>query len=140
MNTNFFVFLIAVIAAIALIHIIYIVLLIMDNNKKEPEKELQISKDDILEQANLLFKQKKYKLVEKLCRRYLEVKPDHSELRFLLAKTLYANDNIYEAIKEGNNTIAKSEKNPEDMQQLFPLSHTKGASSAYNGLDAPSYF
>ena len=34
----------------------------------------------------------------------------------------------------------KSEKNPEDMQQLFPLSHTKGASSAYNGLDAPSYF
>ena len=59
MNTNFFVFLIAVIAAIALIHIIYIVLLIMDNNKKEPQKELQISKDDILEQANLLFKQKK---------------------------------------------------------------------------------
>ena len=124
MNTNFFVFLIAVIAAIALIHIIYIVLLIMDNNKKEPQKELQISKDDILEQANLLFKQKKYKLVEKLCRRYLEVKPDHSELRFLLAKTLYANDNIYEAIKEGNNTLAKSENNP-DVKLLLARCYKK---------------
>ena len=124
MTTNFFVFLIAIIAAIALIHIIYIVLLIMDNNKKELKKELQISKDDILEQANLLFKQQKYKLVEKLCKRYLEVKPDHHELRFLLAKTLYSNDNIYEAIKEGIATLTKNENNA-DVKLLLARCYKK---------------
>ena len=65
------------------------------------KRELQISKKDILEQANLLFKQKKYKLVEKLARTYLEVKPEHHKLRLVLAKTLYTIDNIYDAIKEG---------------------------------------
>ena len=90
MSTNFFIFLISIITAIALIHVIYIVLLVLENNKKEPRKELQISKDDILEQANLLFKQKKYTLVEKLIKKYLEVNPNHNELRFLLAKTMYA--------------------------------------------------
>lgn len=124
MTTNFYVFFIAVLSALSLIYLIYLILVLTTNEKKAPKKELQISKKDILEQANILFKQKRYKLVEKLTKRYLNVNPDHTELRFLLAKTLYANDNIYEAIKEGMNVLVKNEDN-NDVKLLLARCYKK---------------
>lgn len=97
MSTTLLVLLIASVSIIALIYLMIVLLSTGSSSKRE----LQISKKDILEQANLLFKQKKYKLVEKLARTYLEVKPEHHKLRLVLAKTLYTIDNIYDAIKEG---------------------------------------
>lgn len=124
MSTNFIVFFVSIFATISLIHVVYIILLVMENSKKEPRKKLQISKDDILEQANMLFKQKKYTLVGKLIRKYLEAEPEHYELRFLLAKTLYAMDNLYESIKECSIVLEKNPSNP-DVKLLLARCYKK---------------
>ena len=56
MSTSLFVLLIALISIIALI---YLIIMILSTGSSSSRRELQISKKDILEQANLLFKQKK---------------------------------------------------------------------------------
>lgn len=122
MSTNLFVFLVAIISALALIYLIYLVLL--TGNTKTPKKELQISKKDILEQAKILFKQKKYKLVQKLTRKYLEAKPDYIELRALLAKALYSDDSIYDAIKECLSVLIKDDSN-NDVRLLLARCYKK---------------
>jgi len=92
-------------------YIIYLLILTAESNPKK--KQLQISKKDILEQADLLLKQKKYKLVEKLARKYFEIHPEHMKLRAVLAKSLFADDNIYDAIKECVIILGKDENNNE---------------------------
>lgn len=109
MSTTLFVLLIASVSIIALIYLIIMILSTSSSSKRE----LQISKKDILEQANLLFKQKKYKLVEKLATTYLDVKPEHHKLRALLAKTYFTTDSIYDAIKECITILNSEERNLE---------------------------
>ncbi|MBR1680328.1 tetratricopeptide repeat protein, partial [bacterium] len=66
---------------------------------------------DIHEQAEILLKNKKYKLVEKLAIKYLVTHPEHYKLRAVLAKALYNDDNIYETIKECIVILNKEEDN-----------------------------
>ena len=107
MSATLFVFLATV--SLLIVSLIYLLILSSDTNTKK--KQLQISKKDILEQANLLLKQKKFKLVEKLAKKYLETNPEHFKLRAVLAKALFCNDNIYEAIKECIVILNKNEDN-----------------------------
>ena len=108
MSTNLLVFLIALISALALIYMIYAILLESSSPKK---KELQVTPKGIVEHAKILFKQKKYKLVEKLAYKYLEIKPEHHELRLILAKALYNEDSVYDAVKEALTILTKDENN-----------------------------
>ena len=99
MSTNLIVFIIAILSASALVYLIYLVSS-SDTNARSNKKELQITKKGILEQTEILYNQKKYKLVKKIAKKYLELKPEHTKLRILLAKSLYYDEVIYEAIKE----------------------------------------
>ena len=111
MSTNLFVFIVAIVSALSLIYLIYIVLL---TSSEQPKKrDLQITRKGIYEQAEILFQQKKYKLVKKIAKKYLAIKPEHTKLRILLAKTLFNDDTIYEAIKECIIILSKEEHNNE---------------------------
>ena len=111
MSTNFLVFIIAISSALALIYLIYTILVSLDSSAGKKKKELQISESGILEQAKMLYNQQKYGVVEKLAKKYLDVKPEHIDLRIVLAKALYKNDSIYEAIKECSFILSKHENN-----------------------------
>ena len=111
MSTNFLVFIIAISSALALIYLIYTILVSLDSSTGKKKKELQISESGILEQAKMLYNQQKYGVVEKLAKKYLDVKPEHIDLRIVLAKALYKNDSIYEAIKECSFILSKHENN-----------------------------
>ena len=98
---------------VVFILVIYLAYLIITTESGSKKKQLQISKKDIFEQAELLLKHKKYKLVEKLAKKYLETNPEHYKLRAVLAKAFYYNDNIYEAIKSCIVVLNKEEDNYE---------------------------
>lgn len=121
MSTTAFIILIASVSIIALI---YLMILIMSSGTAANKKDLQISKKDILEQANILFKQKKYKLVEKLAKTYLDIKPEHNKLRALLAKTYYATESIYDAIKECS-IILNSDNSDNEVRMLLAKCYKK---------------
>lgn len=121
MSTSLFVLIIALISIIALI---YLIVMILSSGSSSSHRELQISKKDIFEQASLLFKQKKYKAVEKLATTYLNIKPEHHKLRALLAKTYYTTDNIYDAIKECISVLNADETNNE-VRLLLAKSYKK---------------
>ncbi len=109
MSASLFVFFATIILLVSAL----LYLLIISSNSSTKKKQLQISKKDILEQAELLYKQKKYKLVDKLIRKYLETHPEHMKLRVVLAKALFALDNVYDAIKECLIVLNKEENNSE---------------------------
>ena len=109
MSVNFLIFFTVITLLVS--YLIY--LLITTAGTTSREKQLQISKKDILEQANLLLKQKRYKVVEKLVRKYLETYPEHYKLRGTLAKALFYGDNIYDAIKECLIILNKEQDNYE---------------------------
>ena len=121
MSTNLLAFLIALISALALIYMICAILLESSGPKK---KELQITPKGIVDHAKILYKQKKYKLVEKLAKKYLEIKPEHCELRLILAKALYNEDSIYDAVKEAL-TILNKEENNSDARLLLAMCYKK---------------
>lgn len=121
MSTNLLVFLIALISALALIYMIYAILLESSGPKK---KELQVTPKGIVEHAKILFKQKKYKLVEKLAYKYLEIKPEHNELRLILAKSLYNEDSVYDAVREAL-TILTRDENDSDARLLLAKCYKK---------------
>ncbi len=106
MSVSLIVFLIVV-----TVLVVYLAYLILTTEANPKRKQLQISKKDILEQAELLLKHKKYKLVEKLVRKYLETNPEHYKLRAVLAKALFYDDSIYESIKECIVILNKEEDN-----------------------------
>jgi len=109
MSASLFVFFATVVLLISAL----LYLLILSSNTNTKRKQLQISKKDILEQAELLLKQKKYKLVEKLAQKYLETHPEHFKLRAILAKALFSTDNIYDAMKQCVTVLSKDEDNNE---------------------------
>lgn len=109
MSVNFLIFF--TIITLLVSYLIY--LLITTAGTTSRKKQLQISKKDILEQANLLLKQKRYKVVEKLVRKYLETYPEHYKLRGTLAKALFYDDNIYDAMKECLIILNKEQDNYE---------------------------
>ncbi|MBR2526254.1 tetratricopeptide repeat protein [bacterium] len=110
MSASLFAFFVTV---ATLISILLYLLIASANTGTKGKKKLQISKKDIYEQAELLFKQKKYKIVQKLAEKYLETNPSHYKLRAILAKTLFAVDEIYDAIKECILVLTQDEENNE---------------------------
>lgn len=93
---------------------IYFVYLLMLGSSKPTRDDLQVNADDLLEQINMLYHQKKYHIVECMAKKYLERKPKDDSIRAVLTKSLFNNGKISEAIEQakviihhqpGNNDI-----------------------------------
>lgn len=82
----------------AMIYILYKIILSSDRDKTNTE--LQITTQDILQEINILYKQRKYNIVEKLARNYLDKRPKETEIRVILARVLYETRKYYEAINQ----------------------------------------
>lgn len=65
---------------------------------KNKEEELQITSQELIEQLNILRKQKKYNIVENLAKKYLEKRFKDDGVRTVFAKVLHETNRIYEAI------------------------------------------
>lgn len=85
-----------------------------DKNKNE---ELQITSQDLIEQLNILYKQKKYNIVESLAKNYLEQKSKDDGVRTVLAKALHDSGKIYEAIDHAKLIVKHTTDN--SKMQLF---------------------
>lgn len=96
MNDSIFIFLIVLIVT-GLIYTLY--KLLLGNDKDNSDVELQITPEDLQKQLSILFKQKKYKIVEGLARKYLETKHADCIVRLILAKTLCEQGRVYDAIE-----------------------------------------
>lgn len=87
-----------IIIAISVSFIIYLSYLLISFTQPAKKKELQISLEDMLKQIEMLYRQRKYEIVENVSLEYLKTQPDAIEIREYLAKTFYARDKIYDAI------------------------------------------
>lgn len=87
-----------IIIAISVSFIIYLSYLLISFTQPARKKELQISLEDMLKQIEMLYRQRKYEIVENVSLEYLKTQPDAIEIREYLAKTFYARDKIYDAI------------------------------------------
>lgn len=85
---------------VALIYFVYN--LMLGSEREQREEDLQITPHDILEQISILYKQKKYNIVESLAKKYLEKKPSDYGVRSILAKTFYEMGRKYEALEQAN--------------------------------------
>lgn len=96
MNDFIFIFFTIAITT-SLIYFLYKMMLGSDNTK---ESELQITSKDIIEQISILHRQKKYKIVESLANSYLAKKAGDDGVRIILAKALYEDRRVYDAIDQ----------------------------------------
>lgn len=80
--------------------LIYFLYKIMLGAKSGKDVELQITSEDLVKQLNILYKQRKYNIVESLAKNYLEKKSRDDEVRLLLTKTLHAQNRIFDAIEQ----------------------------------------
>lgn len=94
MSDYIFIFL-TIFVTTGLIYILYIIMLGSGKNKEE---ELQITSQELIEQLNILRKQKKYNIVENLAKKYLEKRYKDDGVRTVFAKVLHETNRIYEAI------------------------------------------
>lgn len=94
---------------ITLIYVIYRAML--GTEKSTSKDELQITAPDLLEQVNILYKQKKFVIAENLAKKYLEKKFANDELRTLLTKCLHDGGKIYESIEQAKIVIRNQPKN-----------------------------
>jgi len=101
MSDYFFIFL-TIFITTGLIYLLYIIMLGSEKNKEE---ELQITSHELIEQLNILRKQKKYNIVETLAKKYLEKKPKDDEIRTILTKVFHDTNRIYEAIEHAKVVI-----------------------------------
>lgn len=93
--TNMFVF---IIIAISIGFIVYLSYLLVSFTQPGYKKELQISLPDMLKQIEMLYRQKKYEIVENVSIEYLKSQPDAVPIREYLAKAFFSRDKIYDAI------------------------------------------
>lgn len=107
---NDYIFVIFTILIIAgLISCVYIIML--DSKKKEENSDLQITSNDILQQLNILYKQKNYNIVESLAKNYLAKKSHDDDVRTILAKTLYDSGKLSEAMEQAKLIIKNQPDN-----------------------------
>lgn len=95
MSDYIFIFL-TIFITTGLIYILYIIML--GSNKNKDDEELQITSQELIEQLNILRKQKKYNIVENLAKKYLEKRGKDDGVRTVFAKVLHETNRIYEAI------------------------------------------
>lgn len=108
MNDLFFIFF-TVFAVTGMIYVMYKLMLGADKSK---DSELQITSKEILEQITILYKQKKYPIVESLATKYLEKKPFDDGIRIILSKALYESKRIYEAIDQAKIVLKHQPHSP----------------------------
>lgn len=108
MSELFFIIFVIVII-VSLIYFVYNIMLGSENIQRE--EDLQITSNDILEQLSILYKQRKFNIVETLAKKYLEKKPSDYGVRTILAKTLYETGRKYEAIEHANYICRYQPKN-----------------------------
>lgn len=94
MNDSIFIFVIVFITA----GLIYFLYRIMLGAEKDDKNDLQITHAELMEQLNILLKQKKYNIVESLAKKYLEKKASDDGVRTVLTKAYHESKKIYEAI------------------------------------------
>lgn len=106
---NLFIISIPIIVVTGLIYFLYKFMLGMDKTKTDDD--LQITSAEILEQLNILYKQKSYSIVVSLAKKYLEKKPSNIEVRTILTKALHHCKKTTEAIDQALNIIRHQPKN-----------------------------
>ena len=89
---------VVVIITISIISVIYLSYLLLSFSQPSKKKELQISLEDMLKQIEMLYRQKKYEIVENVALEYLKTMPNAVEVREYLAKAFFSRDKIYDAI------------------------------------------
>lgn len=97
MNDSIFIFL-TIFITTGLIYLLYIIML--GSGKTKEDEELQITSQELIEQLNILRKQKKYNIVENLAKKYLEKRVRDDRVRTVFAKVLHETNRIYEAIDQ----------------------------------------
>lgn len=119
--TNTFVF---IIIAISIVFIVYLSYLLVSFTQPTYKKELQISLADMLKQIEMLYRQKKYEIVENVSIEYLKSQPDATPIREYLAKAFFSRDKIYDAISTIL-IILESEKDNVPMHVLLAKCYKK---------------
>lgn len=112
---NDFIFVFFTISVVTgLIYFLYMIMMGSQGGKND-DAELQITSQDLLEQLKILYKQKKYNIVESLSKKYLEKKPNDDLIRVVLAHVLFDVKRFYEAIDQLKVILKHTPKNF-DMQ------------------------
>jgi len=106
--TNVVVF---VIISVSVAFIGFISYLLVSLSQPSKKKELQISLEDMIKQIDMLYRQKKYEIVENVAIEYLKTKPNAVEIREYLAKAYFSRDKIYDAISTILQIIEKYQDN-----------------------------
>jgi len=105
---------IAVIMAVVAIYMLYSILIFTGDKGSN----LQVSKQNILEQIELLYKNKEFGILEMLAKKYLERVPNHHHVRYFLAKMYFDIGKLYKCIKECE-IILKGAPQFEDARMLL---------------------
>ena len=87
---------IAIIMATAAIILLYSIIFFSGDKGAN----LQVSKQNILEQIELLYNNKEFGILEMLAKNYLEKVPNHYQVRFYLAKMYFDIGKLYKSIRE----------------------------------------
>jgi tetratricopeptide (TPR) repeat protein len=82
----------------AMIYFLYKFLLGISDGQQDDD--LQITERDLLEQLNILFREKKYYIIENLAGKYLERKFANDEVRIILARAFFESGKYYNAIEQ----------------------------------------
>ena len=113
-NMNLVLSIVALVMGAIAIYLLYAILIV--SGDKNPN--LQVSKQNILEQIELLYKKKEFGILEMLAKNYLEKVPNHFHVRFYLAKMYFDIGKIFNCTKECE-TILKSTPQFEDARMLL---------------------
>ena len=89
---------VVVIILISIVSVIYLSYLLLSFSEPSKKKVLQISLEDMLKQIEMLYRQKRYEIVENVALEYLKSEPNAVEIREYLAKAYFSRDKIYDAI------------------------------------------
>lgn len=108
---DFILVLVTISVITGLIYCVYIIIL----GSGQKEAELQITSKDLMEQLNILRKQKKFSIVETLAKTYLDKKPADNGVRTILAKALHDAGKVYNAIDQAK-VIVKNQPLNSDIQ------------------------
>lgn len=90
---------------------IYFMYKVMLGTEKQNDEELQITSQELLEQLNILHRQKKYNIVDSLAKKYLAKKSSDDEIRAVYAKTLYDMDRIFDAVEHAKIVVKHKPSN-----------------------------
>lgn len=80
--------------------IYFIYKIILGPERLGNDSELQITAKEIIEELNILYKQKKYNIVQSLAKNYLQRKGGNDDVRAILAKSYYETKDFYLAVEE----------------------------------------